>query len=154
MTGRIKLIMMIVAAALLLSGCTAKISNYSLLSTKLVDLDAQYAMVAEDATAITSQLWVLLYFDMDHPSYYKALGDCLAENDGDLMTDVQITTSSYFFLLGYFTEFRVTGNVWKRVDALTAGAMNAADLYTLNEVGGRQLLVSDSGDAREVAMLD
>lgn len=134
----------LLAVSIGLVGCTAKISHLSLASVESVDLSQKYTLAASDVSAKSSQTFVLLYFGGEDMSYFKALGDLLAEHGGDIVTDLQVTSTSYWFLIGAYTEYRVKGNVWKRVDTSDA-QLSPAQLFTLERRDGRTVLVSEDG---------
>lgn len=150
---RLGQLLIAVTLATMVAGCTAPISNLSLVSVENIDLSQKYTLVAEDVSAKLSSQWVLLFFGVGDLSYYTAIGDCLAANDGDVMTDVRVTASSYWFVIGSYTEYRVRGNVWKRVSETASATSNSQDLYTLAPTADGLTLVScDGGDIRPIAV--
>ncbi|MBK8167254.1 MAG: hypothetical protein IPK64_15035 [bacterium] len=144
-THRILLLGLIAALAIACSGCTAKISQLKLVSVNDVDIEQKYTLVAQDVSAKTSSLWFLVYLGLGDISYYPAIGDCLAEHNGDLMTDVRVTTSSFYFVIGTYTEYRVRGNVWRRVDPTATASLAAEEIYTLAQLEQGTCLVSADG---------
>jgi len=130
-------------AVIALVGCTSKITNLSLASTANVDLSKKYTLVASNVSAKSSTVSFLLYFGTEDLSYYKALSDCLAEHDGDLMTNVKVTTTSYWLILGFYTDYKVAGDVWKVADG--QAELIPEEAYDLLLTRDRPLLVSSDG---------
>lgn len=138
-------------ALFVLSGCTAAVSSIKMASTNNIDLNATYVRVQDGVEGKTTQLFVLLYFQGDDMNYYNTLGSILAEHDGDLMTDVEVTTTSYFFLIGAYSEYKIQGTVWRAVEEPVMGQIDPAELFQLREVDGRRVLVGLDGQTHEVS---
>lgn len=145
-------IVALLALAALLTGCTASVSNIKMASTHNVDLTKKYTLVQSDVSASSSQLWFLVFLGYEDMNYYKTLGELLMEHDGDILTDVEITTSSYYFVIGTYTEYRVKGNVWKCVEEPVLGLLDPDQLYERQVVDGEDVLVSPGGDTRKVEL--
>ena len=127
-------------------GCTTKITNYKFVSTKNVDLNSKYVLVQENVSELMSQVMVIyLYYGFDDMSYYAAMGKCLEKYDAQIMTDCKVTTTSYFFLIGVYTDYKVEGDVWRTVNSENAHLYNPQDIYELYSEDGQDYLVNTDG---------
>lgn len=129
----------------LFNGCTSKMADFTIASTSSVDLNKKYTLVASDVSSSTSSLFVLIYWGAEDMSYYEAMGQCMAEHDGDLMTDVKVTTSSYWFIIGAYTNYKVEGHVWKCVEEPLMSLYESDELFDIREIEGESFLVSGDG---------
>lgn len=132
----------------LLAGCTQAVSQIKMASTYNVDLSKKYTLVAEGVSEASSNFFFLLYFGGEDVDYYKAMGSVLAKHDGDLLTDVEITQSSYFLILGAYVDYKVKGNVWRAVEEPVLGEADGDELFELRMVEGTPYLVSEDGHRR------
>lgn len=141
-----KLIVALIVLFVLASGCTQKVSHLKFASTNNVDVTKKYALAATDVSAKTSGFFFLIFGSMQDMSYYRSLGHCLSDHDGDILTDVEVTTTSIYFLLGIYVDYKVRGNVWKRVDDVGLSSYRPEDLFELRIIDGEQQLVSQDGE--------
>ena len=78
-------------------------------------------------------------------SYYAALGKCLEKYDAQVMTDCKVTTTSYFFLIGAWAEYKVEGDVWRMVNEGDMGLYNPEEIFELVNENNQSFLVNTSG---------
>jgi len=145
MTKTMIWIKMALVLALVTSGCTKSVSNIRMASTYNVDLTKQYTLVASDVGSTSSTIFVLFFLSGEDVDYYKALGQCLADHDGDIMTDVEVTTSSFYFGFGFYLDYKIKGNVWRCVEEPALGQYQPDELYDLRIVDGVRYLASQNG---------
>ncbi len=145
-------ILILLAAGVFLGSCTQEITHYRMASTFNVDLGRKYVEVKRDASS-RNEAFIILYLFLQQKAEdrYGLIGQCLHEHGGDLMTDVVVTQTSVFFIIGAYVNMEVRGTVWKAVDGATG--LNSGEVHELRSIGGRHYLVSpDQSHWREVWM--
>lgn len=140
-----KRIFLLILILLFVSSCTTQITNYKFISNKNVDINNKYVLVKENVSEKSKQFFIVyLYYDFDDLSYYSALGKCLEKYDAQVMTDCEVTTTFYFFLIGAYVDYKVEGNVWKCLNEENIGSYDINEIYDLSTEDGQQYLVNSN----------
>jgi hypothetical protein len=103
------------ALAALLSGCTIRTADMTLMSTRIVNVDhvdidklpTTRRVVGED------KRWVVLLIPLGLPHLKDAVDDALTKGNGDLMTDAVVYQTGWNVLLIGQTILKVEGDVVK-----------------------------------------
>lgn len=107
----------------LLSGCTQRIMDFTVISTKNVEVGAKYKKLkrveGEDKT-----IWVL-FIPIGSPNLEEAVDDCLKKGKGILLTDGVIKRTDWWAILYGEMAFTVIGDVWEKADV---GDLNNPDI--------------------------
>ena len=136
------------------AGCSSRVGDFTIISTKNVDIGSNYVKVASQADGSDIKP-IIVVFPMGTANIKAAIDDILRKNDGDLVTDVVID-SSYWYIPYVFgqTGFTVKGDVWKKAKKVSqlgleekmkmvkTDLQNATDVYTVQRVGNKIKLTS------------
>ena len=100
---------------LLFTGCSTRVADFTIISTKNIDMDGNYELVesnvkGKDVTPI------IVYIPIGSPSIENAIDDALNSVDGDIMTDVTVRSNIWWFVYFGTYTYVVVGDVWKKVD--------------------------------------
>lgn len=100
---------------LIFSGCATQVGDFSIISTKTIDMDGEYELVGRDVKG-TDMRPIILYFPSGTPTIEGAINNALVSVDGDIMTDATVTFNLWWLV--YYGEQRyiVVGDVWKEVN--------------------------------------
>mgnify|MGYP001250158524 CR=1 FL=1 len=104
----------IILFLLMLIGCSARIGDFSVISTKNIDMDGEYELVGRDVKG-TDMRPIILYIPTGTPTIENAIDDALESVGGDIMTDVIITSNVWWLYLYGEQKYIVVGDVWKEV---------------------------------------
>jgi len=98
--------------AFLAVGCSTRMADLTVVSNRSVNLDAVDfdSLPVERRVEGRSSSFVLLFIPLGAPSFEEAIDDALERGQGDLMTDVTIHSTSWWFLVGQ-NGIRVQGDV-------------------------------------------
>ena len=100
---------------LMLFGCSTRIGDFSVISTKNIEMDGEYELIGRDVKG-TDMKPIILYFPTGTPTIEGAIDDALESVDGDIMTDVIITSNVWWLYLYGEQRYVVVGDVWKEVN--------------------------------------
>ena len=103
----------LVALVLLLPvGCTTRMGDLTIASTRLTELDQIDLDEAPTRKRVKGEdiKFIFLFIPFGIPHLEDAIDDALERGQGDLMTDVTVRQFSWWFLVGQ-TGFRVEGDV-------------------------------------------
>jgi hypothetical protein len=109
-----KSILVAICACVVLSGCSTRVGDFTLISTKNVDIGGKYVK-GERKTGEDKAFSFL--FPFGTPNLKNAVDACIEAGPGDLITDAVINYTAPF--IGPF-GFEVVGDVWKKA---TTGAL-------------------------------
>lgn len=135
---------------ILLAGCSQRLGNFTVLSTKNTELGKKYVRAAVDQRVSgvdTKQIIVII--PMGIPNLQEATDRALEKYGAQILTNV-VVYYDYFYIPWVYgeTKYRVEGDAWKKVDDLNAqvekDVNNAQQVFTLKEVNGKQEFVSIS----------
>ncbi|MBT3285915.1 MAG: hypothetical protein HN849_25320 [Victivallales bacterium] len=108
-----RLAMLGVGLALMLSsGCTTRLGDMTLVSTRPVSLDGVDVSTLPHSERVTgkSSKPVFLFIPLGFPNLLDAIDEALGKGDGDLLVDVVIRAEGWWFLVGQ-NGLTVTGTV-------------------------------------------
>ena len=99
-------------ALMLSSGCTTRLGDMTLVSTRLVSLDGVDVSALPHSERVTgkSSKPVFLFIPLGFPNLLDAIDEALGKGDGDLLVDVVIRAEGGWFLVGQ-NGLTVTGTV-------------------------------------------
>lgn len=103
---------MAVCILLLASGCTSRMGDLTVASTQLAKLDGVNLNQAPTAHHVTGEAksFIFLFIPFGIPHLEDAIDDALVKGNGDVMTDITIHRTGWWFLVGQ-TGWKVTGDV-------------------------------------------
>jgi hypothetical protein len=100
--------------ALLAAGCTVRQANFTLLSTKNVELsrvDLKKIDLVRNRDGSSSRFWFLFIPFGGQPTLEDAVDDCLENGGGDFMTSGVLYTNDWSLLLFSYGSWKVQGDV-------------------------------------------
>jgi hypothetical protein len=114
-TREFVLLALVVVGSPLVSGCTIRTADMTLMSTRMVNVDrvdldklpTTRRVVGED------RKWMVLFIPLGIPHLKDAVDDALNKGNGDLMTDAVVYQSGWTTLLFGQSVLRVEGDVVK-----------------------------------------
>jgi hypothetical protein len=133
---------------LLAAGCSQRIGDFTLISTKNVDIGGKYKKLNERYKADDTK-GMILGIPLGVPSLKTAVDNCIEAGKGDLLTNAVLESSFWTVIVWGQVSYSVAGDVWVRAE--TGDLMNPSiDLYELE--GGPQgyQLVSVSNPQKTV----
>jgi len=127
MTKTIVLICVLFSLLILTTGCSVRQGDFSLLSTKKIELshvDLQQADFTRDVEGSSSRLWFLFIPFGSTPTLEKACDAALERGRGDFMTSVVAHSSTWHIILFGWESWTVKGDIG---DSMSAGAPDSSD---------------------------
>lgn len=96
------------------TGCVQRMGELTLASTQPVQLDGVDldSLPVQRHVTGRSKRFILFVLPLGIPRLQEAMDDALARADGDVLTDVSIRRTAWWFLVGE-VGWEVTGNVVK-----------------------------------------
>lgn len=142
--------LVVLCVALIVSvGCTSRIADFTVVSTKNVDIGEKYVKVGPFTGE--DKAFVFL-FPLGNPNLKTAVDKCIENGSGDLLTNavVSYTYSVYIGPIGY----TVKGDVWAR--AKHSDLLNKKELFELIPgVGGLELVsCNDTSNRQKVTSVN
>lgn len=107
---------LLAAAILALSGCVTDQGNYTVLSNKIVnvkDFDLSKADRVRHVKGVDRSHQILWFTTKTNPNLSGALSDAFEKADGDVMTDVTVSTWGWTTILYGQSGWTVEGDVVK-----------------------------------------
>ena len=101
------------SSLLLATGCSTRIAEFSVVSTKNVELsriDVKKANVAHNVTG-ESRVYSILFIPTGTPTIQEAVDDALRHGGGDIMTSAKIDAGGWSLLLFGTSYVSATGDV-------------------------------------------
>lgn len=95
-------------------GCTVRQANFTLLSTKNVEIsrvDLKRIQLVRNQEASDGRLWFLFIPLAGEPTLEDATDKCLENGGGDFMTSAVVSTSWWSILLFSYGSWNVKGDV-------------------------------------------
>lgn len=135
MKRRFKTLFAVLLAVLLVAGCSSRIGDFTTVSTKNVDMNAEYQKVGttegSDGAVIIGQ-----------PDLKTAVDNALenAEANAKYLTNARIIGTTYPF----YSEITVEGDAWEPV----SGADAEGEVYRLEETEKGKFLISEDGSEK------
>jgi hypothetical protein len=131
-----------------LIGCTERIGDFTLASTKNVDIGGKYKKLQGRFTGEDVR-GMLLTIPLGQPSFKKAVDNCIEAGKGDLITDVVLDHTFWTAIVWGQQGFTVTGDVW--VKAPTSELIQpGAEIFELQADSKGFQLVSLSDPLRTI----
>lgn len=128
------------------SGCTTRIGDFTLMSTKNVVIGEKYVKVAENVEA-DDLAWWILFIPTGFPNFKTAVDNLLEQNKGELATNTVLSSYSLWLLLVNQVGYKIKGDVWKR--ASVGDLQNGTETFELRESNdGSQVLVSTKDESK------
>lgn len=108
------LILLVMAMLVLATGCSIRVADLTALSTRNVNLDKVDLDALPQTRSVEGEdtAWMVLVFPIGFPHLEDAVDEALDKADGDIMVDVVVYSSGWWFIVGQNT-IRVKGNVVK-----------------------------------------
>lgn len=98
---------------LFLCGCTSSTGHLSVIvppNVKLSSFGLEQSSIKTRITG-TDTSPILLFLPLGQPQFDKAVHNALLKGHGQILTDVEVTDSTYWFVLFGWNQIKVTGNV-------------------------------------------
>lgn len=97
-----------------LAGCSTRIGDFTLISTKNVEIGGKFKKVdrytAEDSKAM------ILSIPLGIPSLKTAVDRCIEQGKGYFLTDAVLESSFWWVILFGEQKYTVIGDVWTKAD--------------------------------------
>jgi hypothetical protein len=129
-------------------GCSQRIGDFTLISTKNVDIGGKYKQVEGRFSGDDSR-GVFLGIPLGTPNLKTAVDNCIQAGKGDLITNAVLDGSYWSVIIWGEQKYTVTGDVW--VKASMSDLLNPSeDLFELQASSRGYELVSLSDPSRVV----
>lgn len=130
-------IALLVCSLLLLTGCSKRLGDFTVLSTNNTSLGDSFIRVAQNSKGVHSKP-ILLIIPLGAPNIEDAVSAALDKYQGEILTDVVVYLDWYYIPLIFGErKYRVIGDVWIRKDSLSQDAQmdaqNAKDIYVYDK---------------------
>ena len=133
----------ILSIIVLMAGCTKRLGDFTLVSTKNVEIGAQYVKVERNVHGENMKP-IIIAFPLGYPDIESAIDDALRTvEDGVLMTDVVLTYRWWYipYIYGQYI-YEVDGDVWKKKNVDIGEILNESEkFYEAIEKNGEIVLV-------------
>jgi hypothetical protein len=103
----------VLGITILVSGCSTRIADMTLMTTRIVSLDRvdldklpTKRVIGEDTR------WTVLFIPLGFPTLKDAVDDALNKGGGDLMTDAVVRVSGWTAILFGANTIQVTNKKW------------------------------------------
>jgi hypothetical protein len=120
----------VILFSFLIVGCSTRIGDFTLMSTKNVEIGGKYKKLDQRYKGSDSKP-IILGFPIGNPDLKQAVDNCIESGKGVLITNAVIDFSFFtIFIYGQRT-YTVTGDVWVRADVSDLSNPNI-ELYELH----------------------
>ena len=92
-------------------GCSQRVGDFTLISTKNVDIGGKYKKLDNRFTGSDSRI-MILYIPLGFPNLKTAVDRCIESGKGDLLTNAVIEYNTWTVILVSGLTYEVTGDVW------------------------------------------
>lgn len=123
-------------------GCSQRLGDFTVMSTKNVDINANYVKVERNIKGKDMKP-IIIVFQTGIPNIEEAIDDALNKVvDGAVMTDVSLKYRWFYipYIYGEMT-YEVVGDVWKKVDDTSSIITGDEEMYTAVEKNGEITLI-------------
>lgn len=110
---RFRVLILLVAIAGLLTGCTTSIASFTLVSTKPLEPGARYVNLGHFEGTSTCRYVLNVPLD-PYTTFEAAVDSCLRAGKGVIVTDAEFRFGLWDYLLWQREEITVSGTVWKK----------------------------------------
>ncbi len=102
------------SSLLLATGCSTRIAEFSVVSTKNVELsriDVKKAAVVHDVTGVSRE-YIIFFFPTGTPTIQQAVDQALRSGGGDIMTSAKVDAGGWYIPLLFGINYvKATGDV-------------------------------------------
>ncbi len=141
-------LLVLLAAAVLLPACTQRIGDFTLISTKNVDIGGKYKKLDDRFTGEDMKPMILT-IPIGVPDLKQAVDNCIESGKGELLSNAVVESSFWTVIIYGQMKYVVRGDVWVKA-SLSDLADPAADLYELRFAASGYQLVSMTNPANTV----
>jgi hypothetical protein len=115
---RILFILAFVIPTILISGCSQKIADLTIVSTKNVDVGTNYVKVKSDAEG-SNMAHIIIIFPIGAPNIESAIDDVLDKNNGDIIINARLEYQTFYipYIYGQ-NKYVIKGDIYKKAEKL------------------------------------
>lgn len=137
-----KLVLFVIFASILIAfgGCSQRIGDFTLLSTKNVEIGGKYKKLDKRFQGEDTKM-MLLGIPLGTPNLKTAVDNCIENGKGYLITDAVVDYSFFTVILAGQMKYTVTGDVWVKADMSSLTNPNT-ELFQLQSGDSGYTLVS------------
>jgi len=144
------LVSVVLIAVIALQGCTQRIGDFTLMSTKNVDIGGKYKKLDTRFEGVDSKPMILT-IPLGTPDLKQAVDNCIEAGHGELISNAVVEYAYWTAIVYGEVKYRVHGDVW--VKASTSDLMNPnIELYELTPTNSGYQLVSTADPAKTVSV--
>jgi hypothetical protein len=137
-------ILCVLLMATLLVGCVQRIGDFTIISTKNVELGAKYKMLTR---AEGKDMSFMLIIPFGVPNLKNAVDNCIESAKGELLTNAVIEFTSTVLVGPY--GYNVKGDVWTKASMSDLGSPRA-ELYELQSSEKGLTLTSVNDNSKKI----
>lgn len=144
---------LLIASSFLVNGCSQRIGDFTVISTKNMELGQKYVRTTLDGTKAVGidAKPIIVIIPLGQPNVKEAVDKALEKNGADVLTDVVVYYDTFYIPYIYGeTKYRVEGTAWKRANELSqqleSDLKAAKQLYVAKDVNGKTAFVEISKD--------
>ena len=137
-----KKIIVMTLITLMFVGCSQRLGDFTIASTRNVDIGANYVRVERNVEG-RSMRPIIIVIPLGYPNLEEAIDDAMGKVDGELMTNVVINYKWFYipYIYGQYV-YSVQGDVWKKQSTDVGAFFNEAEkIYTAIDENGQLKLV-------------
>jgi len=146
----LSIIVLALTIAFVGSGCSHRIGEFTIVSTKNYETKAQYKLVGRIEGS--DKKMIILFFPLGTPTINNAVDDAIQNGGGVYLANAVIESSAWYFILLGQTGFTVTGDVYAAVDRGDLLNPNI-EKFELKKTGDALTMVSTS-NGNKIAVQD
>jgi hypothetical protein len=127
-----------------LLGCSSRVGDYSIISTKNTELGKRYARMAPDSAKVagTDTKSIMIVIPTGIPNFKEAIDRSIETKGRQLLSDAVIYYDYFYIPMVYGEQKTKTeGTSWKKVEDLgpqvNIDILNAKEVYMLKEINGK-----------------
>ena len=130
------------------SGCSYRVGDFTVISTKNVDIGGKYKKIDQRFEGIDSRP-IILSIPLGRPDLKQAVDNCIEAGKGELISNAVVDFSIWTIILYGEQKYVVKGDVWQK--ASTSDLDNPkVELYTLQASAEGYQLVSSTDPSKSV----
>lgn len=107
--------LMLCLLGILLLGCSTRLGDFTVLSTRNVEIGGDYILVERNVEG-EDVVPIIIFFPLGIPNLENAIDDALKSVGGDLITDA-VLKYNYWYIpyIGGIQRYSVEGDVWVKL---------------------------------------
>ncbi len=140
-----KIFFFLSVAVLLFSGCSERIGDFTLISTKNVEIGGKYILV-EGIFKGEDSKGDIIGIPLGFPSVKTAVDRCIEAGKGELLSNAVIENSYWSAIIWGERKFTVTGLVWRKT-SISDLMDSSQSIFELKEVSGGVALISSNNQS-------